>query len=94
MLIVITTDIVPFMMILVIVLLSSTLYFMISLPSSEKFGYNAEVGGALWPFVSVFQTILGSFDISDYPTGSSLTMFIVLVIFAVVIMYATSRRQT
>ena len=81
-------SVVPFLLILGIVMITSTLYFVISLPDSPAFSYNAEIGGGVfWPFLSVFQTVLGGFNVQEYTSTSSLVMFILLILFGVVLMF-------
>ena len=55
------------------------------MPSSDAFGYNAELLGAFWPIHSVWMLVLGE-AASDLSSGSAVLIFFVFSFFVVVVL--------
>lgn len=55
---VILIDIAPFLTILGVIVLGSTLFFAINSPSSEDFTFDGSVAGPFQPFLTLYETML------------------------------------
>eukprot|EP01047_Picozoa_sp_COSAG01_P016162 COSAG01_NODE_822_length_13306_cov_4.866132_3_plen_497_part_00 len=82
MVVVILSDIRPFLVILSLSLVSSASFLMVYEPHSTSFGFNTSENGVLWPLMTVFLAMMGSYDVEQYH-GSSM---IVLLLFLFMIM--------
>ena len=65
MVLVIATDMVPFLSILLLAATAATFFFVIDLPGSHNYSSNPIVG-IFWPAVTMIRALLGNFDIGHY----------------------------
>jgi len=80
----ILTDMRPFLLILGTGIFGFGFFFLIRDPA--VFGYDHELVGPAWPFVSVFLLALGSFDASDYPDRLSMVVLLLALLFSTVLL--------
>ena len=65
MVLVIASDIVPFLGVLAVATAAATFFFVIDLPESINYQANP-IAGIMWPAVTMMSALLGNFDILDY----------------------------
>ena len=86
---VILIDIVPFLTILGVVVLGSTLFFAINSPSSDEFSFDSNVAGPFQPFLTLYQTMLsmsGGVQIDESTSWLAMLMIMLFMGFVVVVL--------
>jgi hypothetical protein len=86
---VILIDIAPFLTILGVVMLGSTLFFAINSPSSDDFSFDSNVAGPFRPFLTLFETMLsmnGSVQIDESTSWLAVLMIVFFMGFVVVVL--------
>eukprot|EP01052_Picozoa_sp_SAG31_P063214 SAG31_NODE_22158_length_532_cov_1.161663_1_plen_88_part_00 len=80
-------DIVWYLAILLIILLGSTLFFVINIGDRDAFSLQH---GAVWPLITVFRAMLGDFDVDGSLPDRAvpMTVYILFQIGTVILMYA------
>eukprot|EP01047_Picozoa_sp_COSAG01_P034425 COSAG01_NODE_2584_length_7418_cov_4.468643_5_plen_1380_part_01 len=86
MVLVIIGDMIPFLALLGVVLLGSVSFLMVHQPLSEAFGFDTSTNGPLWPLVTVFLSLVGSFEVDDYHGMSLLMLCIFLFVVSIVLL--------
>ena len=86
MVVVIVEDIKPFMTVLGLALLASVSFLMVNEPESEAFGFDTTARGPLWPLVTVFLAMVGSFEVDDYHGTSALMLCLFLFLVVLVML--------
>ena len=86
---VILIDIAPFLTILGVVMLGSSLFFAINSPSSDEFSFDSNVAGPFQPFLTLFETMLsmnGSVKIDESTSWLAVLMIVFFMGFVVVVL--------
>ena len=90
---VVLIDIVPFLTILGVVVLGSTLFFAINSPSSDyrhqEFSFDSNVAGPFQPFLTLYQTMLsmsGGVQIDESTSWLAMLMIMLFMGFVVVVL--------
>lgn len=87
MLTVILHDMKPFLLLLASTLLASVSFLMVAEPESEKFGLDTMAHrGLLWPLVTVYMAMVGSFEVEDFHGVSVLLLVIFLFLVVIVLL--------
>lgn len=82
-------DITPFLTILGVVMLGSSLFFAINSPSSDEFSFGSNVAGPFQPFLTLYQTMLsmnGSVQIDESTSSLEVAMIVFFMGFVVVVL--------
>ena len=84
---VIMQDIASFLVVISVIMLGSTFFFVINSPSiaSALFGYHG-VFGPLWPLMTVFELTLGQFEVANITTWPAVLGLIVFVFMVVIVL--------
>ena len=86
---VILIDITPFLTILGIVMLGSSLFFAINSPSSDEFSFGSNVAGPFQPILTLYETMLsmnGSVEIDESTSSLAVAMIVFFMGFVVVVL--------
>ena len=86
---VILIDITPFLTILGIVMLGSSLFFAINSPSSDEFSFGSKAVGPFQPILTLYQTMLsmnGSVEIDESTSSLAVVMIVLFMGFVVVVL--------
>ena len=86
---VILIDIAPFLTILGVVVLGSTLFFAINSPSSDEFSFASNVAGPFQPFLTLYETMLsinGGVEIDESTSWLATLMIALFMGFVVVVL--------
>ena len=86
---VILVDITPFLTILGVVILGSSLFFAINSPSSDEFSFGSKVAGPFQPFLTLYETMLsmnGSVEIDESTSSLAVAMIVFFMGFVVVVL--------
>ena len=78
MVVVIVNDIKPFFALLVLTLFATSSFLMVHEPESEAFGFDTTARGPLWPLVTIFLALLGSFEVAEYHGASVIVLLVFL----------------
>ena len=87
---VIIHDIGALLLVLAVIVVGVTFYFVVSAPFSEHASFYT---GPLWPLVTVLQTVFGVVDESFYACWLSIAMLLFFLFFVVLIMHACLLAQ-
>ena len=82
-------DITPFLIILGIFMLGSSLFFAINSPSSDEFSFGSKVAGPFQPILTLYQTMLsmsGSVEIDESTSSLGVVMIVFFMGFVVVVL--------
>ena len=82
---VIMQDMASFLVVISVIMLGSTFFFVINSPSSALFGYHG-VFGPLWPLLTVFELTLGQFEVVNFTTWPAVLGLIVFVFMVVIVL--------
>ena len=86
---VILVDITPFLTILGVVILGSSLFFAINSPASDEFSFGSKVAGPFQPFLTLYETMLsmnGSVEIDESTSSLAVAMIVFFMGFVVVVL--------
>ena len=86
---VILIDITPFLIILGIFMLGSSLFFAINSPSSNEFSFGSNVAGPFQPILTLYETMLsmsGSVEIDESTSSLAMLMIVFFMGFVVVVL--------
>jgi hypothetical protein len=82
MVVVIVTDIQPFLLLLLLAVLANVSFLMVNQPTSHLFRFD----GTLNPLMTGFLAMLGSFEVTDYQGPSKIMLFVFLFIVVIVLL--------
>ena len=83
-------DMASFLVVICVIVAGSTLFFVVNSPFGPQFGYHG-VFGPLWPLLTVFELMLGQFDVASFETWPAVLGLIIFVFMVVIVLCVVHR---